>query len=135
METSTQSWSERLRQRARELGLTDAEVARRLGLGQARYSAYVNGSREPHLELFARICVTLATTPDVILGVGAEAGDVRDELRGQILATLAEADEDTLRLVAALTAVVATQRRPSHAAPRESVRATAKARARRPKSL
>ena len=64
-----ETWSDRLRLRARELGLTDVEVARRLGLAQGRYSSYVNGTREPDLLLFVRICEVLQTTPDRILGV------------------------------------------------------------------
>lgn len=64
-------YGERLRARARALGLTDAEVARRLGLAQGRYANYVNGNREPDLATFARICRALATTPDEILGFGS----------------------------------------------------------------
>ena len=63
-------WSERLKARARELGIPDAEVARRVGLAANRYSNYVNGLREPDLRMFARICRALATTPDAVLGFG-----------------------------------------------------------------
>ncbi len=62
---------ERLRQRARELGLTDTEVARRLGLSQARYAHYVNDKREPDFRTFVHICRILATTPDHLFGVEA----------------------------------------------------------------
>lgn len=60
----------RLRVRARVLGLSDAEVARRLGLGATRYANYVNGTREPDFATFLRICKVLETTPNDLLGVG-----------------------------------------------------------------
>jgi transcriptional regulator with XRE-family HTH domain len=62
---------EKLRQRARELGLTDTEVARRLGLSQARYAHYVNDKREPDFRTFVNICRILSTTPDRLFGVDA----------------------------------------------------------------
>jgi len=64
------AWPGRLKGRARELGIPDAEVARRVGLAANRYSNYVNGIREPDLRMFARICRALATTPDAVLGFG-----------------------------------------------------------------
>lgn len=70
-------WGERLKARARELGLTDAAVARALGVGQRRYSAYANESREPDFGTLTRICHILRTTPDAVLGFGPhpDAGD------------------------------------------------------------
>jgi transcriptional regulator with XRE-family HTH domain len=56
-----------LQKRARELGLSDAEVARRLGLGQSRYANYVSGTREPDFATFTRICQVLQITPDQLL--------------------------------------------------------------------
>lgn len=66
-----------MKARARELGLTDAAVARALGVGQRRYSAYANESREPDFGTLARICHILRTTPDAVLGFGPhpDAGD------------------------------------------------------------
>ena len=63
-------WGERIRARARELGLTDAAVARLLDLPQRRYSAYVNEAREPDFATLLRVCQVLRTTPDAVLGVG-----------------------------------------------------------------
>ncbi|PKU23594.1 helix-turn-helix domain-containing protein [Telmatospirillum siberiense] len=59
---------EKLRQRARELGLTDTEVARRLGLSQARYAHYVNDKREPDFRTFIGICRILSISPDRLFG-------------------------------------------------------------------
>lgn len=101
-----QTWGERLRLRARELGLTDAEVARRLGLAQGRYSAYVNMAREPDLALFLRICQALGTTPDVILGV-VQGGQDETPTMTEIVAGLRTLDDDRLALVAGLVRAVA----------------------------
>lgn len=65
-------FAQRLRARARHLGLSDAEVARRAGLGQPRYSNYSNGVREPALDILVSIARALETTPDRLLGVAAE---------------------------------------------------------------
>ena len=60
---------ERLKARARELGLSDSEVARRLGVGQGRYSSWVNDTHEPDLETLARVVGVLAMTADQALGI------------------------------------------------------------------
>ncbi|MFL1462597.1 helix-turn-helix domain-containing protein [Roseococcus sp. DSY-14] len=65
-------FAQRLRARARHLGLSDAEVARRAGLGQPRYSNYSNGIREPALDVLVAIARALETTPDRLLGVAAD---------------------------------------------------------------
>lgn len=71
-----ESWGERLRARGRELGMSDSEVARRVGMTQRRYSSYVNMTREPNFSDLLRICEGLAVTPDYVLGVtGIEPGD------------------------------------------------------------
>ena len=59
-----QAFAQRIRERARELGLSDAEVARRAGLSERRYGYYATGEREPNLATLVRICEVLAATPD-----------------------------------------------------------------------
>ena len=100
-----ETWGERLRQRARELGLSDVDVARKLGLAQGRYSAYVNGAREPDLKLFVRICGALGTTPDVILGVSQSASP-EDAGMSEVLVSLRQLDSDGLVLASALIRTV-----------------------------
>lgn len=99
-------WGERLKQRARDLGLTDVDVARRLGLAQGRYSAYVNEAREPDLKLFVRICAALGTTPDVILGVSAFPEQENAGV-SEVTTSLRLLDSDGLALVSALVRTVA----------------------------
>jgi transcriptional regulator with XRE-family HTH domain len=61
---------QRLREHARGLGLSDAEVARRAGLSERRYGNYVTGAREPDLATLARICGVLDASPNDLLGMG-----------------------------------------------------------------
>jgi transcriptional regulator with XRE-family HTH domain len=56
-----------LRQRARELGLTDAEVAKRAGLNARRYGFYVTAEREPDLTTLLRIAQVLQISVDELL--------------------------------------------------------------------
>ena len=58
----------RLKARARELQLSDAAVARIVGISERRYGHYAKGDREPNLELLVRIARALKTTPDHLLG-------------------------------------------------------------------
>jgi transcriptional regulator with XRE-family HTH domain len=61
--------AKRLRERARQLELKDAEVARRAGLSERRYGHYVRGLREPDFATLLRICDVLDVTPnDLLLG-------------------------------------------------------------------
>jgi len=79
-----------LRRRAGEIGLSDAEVARRAGLDVGRYGNYVRGSREPDFRTFLRICRVLLTTPNALLGV--EELESKEHTRA--LAALNAMDDD-----------------------------------------
>lgn len=107
-----ETFGERLRLRAKELGLSDSEVARRLGLSQARYSNYVNGNREPDNATLVRICRVLDTTPDAILGFSEVVlvSSEEDSLTQRITAAAHAMTVDTLRIAAAvMDALVANQ--------------------------
>ena len=60
-------FAERLKERARQLGLSDAEIARRVGLEERRYGHYVRGAREPDFATLLRICAVLDVTPNDLL--------------------------------------------------------------------
>lgn len=105
---------EKLRQRARELGLSDTEVARRLGLSQSRYANYVVDKREPDLATLTRICRVLGTTPDLLLGFGAsvETTSEDDRLRAEVSAAALSMDTKGLKtLTEVAAALVAKARR------------------------
>lgn len=93
-----------MRARAQELGLPDAEVARRIGIAQPRYANYVADIRQPDFATFLRICSVLATTPNVLLGFD-EAARVPKEanrLRERIVAAISMLSEQHLRTVLAV---------------------------------
>ena len=62
------SIGERLKKRAKELGLSDAEVARRAGIEQRTYANYALGKRFPKPQQLAEIAKVLGITPNDILG-------------------------------------------------------------------
>jgi transcriptional regulator with XRE-family HTH domain len=64
---SRRDFSIRLSQRATELELTGAEVARRAGINPRVYNYYVNGEREPGVSELRKICAALELTADELL--------------------------------------------------------------------
>ena len=55
-----------LKKRAKELGLSDSEIARRLGVEQRTYSGYVNDQREPNFRTLKKICKVLDVSYDYL---------------------------------------------------------------------
>ncbi len=93
---------DRLRVRARELGWSDAEVARRVGIGQTRYANYVTDRHEPDLATFARICSVLGASASAMLGQAAREPDEACRLRGQVATALEVLDETSLTVIVAV---------------------------------
>jgi transcriptional regulator with XRE-family HTH domain len=94
-------FGERLKARARELGLTDVEVARRAGLNDRRYAHYVSNAREPDLATLVRISRTLDTTPNDLLGISSteiEPVD-RQQLLSELMSVINSLSEDGVRIV------------------------------------
>ena len=102
---------QRLRERARKLGLADATVAERLGLSQQRYHNYVSDQTEPDYETLLRICRALDTTPNAVLGAEPPRAepDEADVLRARIAATVNTMAAATLRITAAVVDVLARE--------------------------
>jgi transcriptional regulator with XRE-family HTH domain len=79
-------FSKQIRARAAELGLSNADIARRAGLTERRYSHYVTGAREPDLATLVRIADVLGTTTDELLGRGGQgAQNKRSALSARLL--------------------------------------------------
>lgn len=101
----------RLRSRALELGLSDAEVARRAGLAATRYGHYVSDYREPDLATLVRICRVLGLPPGELLGYDQPI-EPQDKLAGRrksITAFAETMDVETLDLaVLVMQALAAT---------------------------
>lgn len=90
---------ERLRARARELGWSDAEVARRVGLAQTRYANYVTNRHEPDLATFVRICSVLGVSTAELLGKPV-VEDVSERLRRRVHAMVEVLDPESLAVAA-----------------------------------
>jgi transcriptional regulator with XRE-family HTH domain len=102
-----------LRQRAQELGLSNAEVARRVGLSERRYAHYVSGRNEPDLAMLIKIAEVLNATPDALLGLAEQS--TRKGSRAVLIDRLNAAaavmtDDDLQAAVAQANAVVAMRR-------------------------
>lgn len=124
---------ERLQERADELGLTQADVARLAGLNERRFNHYARGRRQPDLATLVRIAAILKTTPNWLLGFEPVGNDPnRANLEAKLAATCQRLDDDKLALAVALITALATfgegtvalksagKRKP----PRKAVRAT-----------
>ncbi|MGI6244603.1 MAG: helix-turn-helix domain-containing protein [Pseudochelatococcus sp.] len=101
-----------LRKRAEELGISNAEAARRAGLSERRYGNYVSGRREPDLATLVRIATVLGTTPNELLSARADAVVTTPEqmFRERIDAATAALLPDDLERVAIIVEALATVR-------------------------
>jgi transcriptional regulator with XRE-family HTH domain len=108
-----QVFAQRIRERARELGLSDAEVARRAGLSERRYGYYATGEREPNLATLIRICEVLAASPnDLLLSEGEPPPQsARDRLLARISAATDNLSLGDLELAASLVECLTAYRR------------------------
>lgn len=109
-----QVFAQRLRERARELGLSDAEVARRAGLSERRYGHYAAGAREPDLGTLLRICETLAVTPnDLLLPRAAtpRRPSRRERLLGRLDAVVRNVSAEDLELAVCQVECLSRHRR------------------------
>lgn len=91
------SFAQNLRNRAEQLGISNAEVARRAGLSERRYGNYVSGRREPDLATLVRISQVLETTPDALLGFDLPTD--KDALRSKInsaISTMSKSDKEVV---------------------------------------
>jgi transcriptional regulator with XRE-family HTH domain len=61
-------FSERLKEKRKEVGITQETISRLLGIAQSTYANYETGNREPDLEMLEKIATTLKTTTDYLLG-------------------------------------------------------------------
>jgi transcriptional regulator with XRE-family HTH domain len=90
-----------LRLRAKDLGMTDAEVARLVGIAERRYGFYVTGDREPDLATLLRIAGVLRIPVDDLLQPRQAASPSPNEkLQDQIQAYAATLETEQLGLLA-----------------------------------
>ena len=103
-----------LKRRAEQLGISNAEVARRAGLSDRRYGNYVSGVREPDLSTLVRIADALGISVDELLGVAATENTVRtveEQFQDRIAVALKALKSDDLqRLVLMIEALATTSK-------------------------
>lgn len=103
-------FADRVRERAADLGLSQAEIARRSGVSERRMGHYLGDRSEPDLQLLIKIAAALDVTPNYLLGVEPKTptkrGDEAGRLRGRIAATCAIMDEASLPLALTLIEAV-----------------------------
>ena len=104
-----ESFASNLRLRTKELGIHQADVARRAGLSEKRYSNYVTGRREPDLATVVRIAKGLQTTPDRLLSFGDET-DAEPIAQQRIRAAIGVLSPDDLETVAIMVEALASKR-------------------------
>src|SRR5947208_894445 len=93
-------FAKRLRERARQLELSDAEVARRASLAERRYGHYVRGTREPDFKTLMRICAVLDVTPNDLLLADSTSrrSSARDRWLSRLVAAGRKLDADDVKL-------------------------------------
>jgi transcriptional regulator with XRE-family HTH domain len=101
----------RLAARARELGLSHAEVARRAGLSERRFGNYVADYREPDLQTLAALAKVLLIKTDALLGLASDKPESdRGRLLAEIDAALRHLPESDLELISIQLRAVAERR-------------------------
>lgn len=76
MEEST--FAKRLAELLRQKGITQKELAERVGVTEATVSRYLHSERIPKSEIIANIATALHTTSDYLLGTETE-GDIKSD--------------------------------------------------------
>jgi transcriptional regulator with XRE-family HTH domain len=101
-----------LRRRAEQLGISNAEVARRAGLSDRRYGNYISGRREPDLSTLVRIANVLGASVDELVGMNlSEQVRTTEELfQERIMAAIKALRSDDLQRVAIMIEALASAR-------------------------
>ena len=82
------------------MGWSDAEVARRVGVGQTRYANYVTDRHEPDLATLTRICAVLHYSPSDLLAWPVALTEESARLSARIGIAVAALDDASLSVLA-----------------------------------
>ena len=107
-------FSDRLKQIARERGLSGAQMARLCDISERTYANYSTGHRQPDFETLVRICGRLGVTPNDLLldGYRPDPGEQREALfRRLISAAHALANEEVETAAIAIEAIARHRQR------------------------
>lgn len=99
-------------ERARQLNLSDAEVARRDGLAERRYGHYVRSTHEPDYATLVRISAALDVTPnDLLLSAPMARPSLQDWWLSRLVGAGRMLSIDDLQLAARQVEVLLQQRK------------------------
>lgn len=82
-----------------ELGLTQKEFAEKMSLGESTVSNYVNGRRQPDLDMLCKMCDVLNVTADYLLGRSDTPTQKVSEEEWQIVSAYRESHPDSKSMV------------------------------------
>lgn len=107
-----ENFSSNLKKRAEQLGISNAEVARRVGLSERRYGNYISGTREPDLATLVKISSVLAASLDELLVSDSEgtAKSNKRNLQDRISSAVEALGEDDLMRLAVMVDALAAAR-------------------------
>lgn len=104
-------FAKRLRERAEKLGISNAEVARRCGLGERQYAYYTAGTREPNLQALVKIARVLKTSSDELLGIADPPSQTeRERFLDRLSVAATSLTDEELRTVVIQTEALAILR-------------------------
>jgi transcriptional regulator with XRE-family HTH domain len=110
-----EAFGKNLSKRAADLGMSNAQAARLVGLSERRFGNYVEGRREPDLATLVRMAQGLKTTPDELLGVSGGASKAkatkRTALVNRLIIATDRLSERDLELTVVQAEAVAALRR------------------------
>lgn len=93
-------FAKKLKARAEQLGISNAQAARLCGLDERRYANYANDAREPDLATLANIARKLKVSADYLLGMAdAVPTDDRARLMDLLAVSASALTDDQLRTV------------------------------------
>ncbi len=104
-------FAKNIRNRAKELDLPNAEVARRLGLSERRYAHYVSGRNEPDLAMIIKIAKVLGATPHELLGWETTEHSPREVMESKMVAISRVLSNEDLETTIAQADALLTLRR------------------------
>lgn len=93
-------FAKKLKARAEQLGISNAQAARLCGLDERRYANYANNEREPDLATLAKIARTLQVSTDYLLGLSeTEPTSDKRRLLDRLAVAAASLTEDQLQMI------------------------------------
>lgn len=104
-------FAQRLKERAADLGISNAQAARLCELDERRYANYANDQREPDLMTLAKIARVLSTSTDHLLGLtDPQPQTERARLLDRLNVAAASLSDEELRTIVTQTEALAIPR-------------------------